>query len=176
MKVKDREFEEFISTTEMKKVVERLVSSVKRDYKGRNPLFLVMLNGAFVFAADFLRAWGDPVETEFVKYTSYEGMSSTGVIRPVMEVQSDVEGRDVVVLEDVVDTGATMESFLEEVRKRNPKSVAVVSLFSKPDVLHGKVKLDYVGRELPNRFIVGFGLDYDGFGRNLPALYVLKKN
>lgn len=174
MRVKDRDFVEFISAEEMKKVVSRLSDEVKRDFQGRNPLFLVILNGAFVFAADFLRLWGSSVEVQFIRYKSYEGMCSSGKITPIMPIGEEVAGRDVIILEDIVDTGNTMCELLRVVNEYHPNSVSLVSLFSKPEVLNNKLKIDYLGKELPNKFIVGFGLDYDGHGRNLPAVYVVE--
>jgi hypoxanthine phosphoribosyltransferase len=158
----------------MKKIVSRLSAEVKRDFQGRDPLFVVTLNGSFVFAADFLRLWGASAEVQFIRYKSYEGMNSSGKITPVMPIGEEVAGRDVIILEDIVDTGNTMYELLRVVDEFRPNSVSLVSLFSKPEVLNNRLKIDYLGKELPNKFIVGFGLDYDGHGRNLPAVYVVE--
>ena len=174
VRVKDRDFVEFISEEEMKAIVQRLCDEVKGKFQDRTPLFLVALNGSYVFAADFLRLWGTSVEIQFIRYTSYEGMSSSGMVKPVMPIGPEVKGRDVVILEDIVDTGNTMCELLKILDGFQPQSVTLVSLFSKPEVLNDRVKIDHVGKELPNKFIVGFGLDYDGHGRNLPAVYVVE--
>lgn len=175
MKVKDKNFVEYLSPEEMHNIITRMANDVKRDYQGKNPLFLVMLNGAFIFAADFLRALDGSCEVQFVKYTSYEGMHSTGVLKPVVPIQNDIRDRDVVIVEDIVDTGTTMSKILEMMKGLGPKSVAVASLFCKPEVLQDRVTIQYLGMPLPNKFVVGFGLDYDGFGRNLPGLYILEE-
>ncbi len=174
MRIKDKNFIEYISPEEMNRIVSRMANDVKRDYQGKNPLFLVMLNGAFIFAADFLRAMDDSCEVQFVKYASYEGMHSTGVLKAVVPIQNDIKGRDVIILEDIVDTGMTMSKILDMMKGLEPKSVVVASLFCKPEVLQDRVSIKYLGMPLPNKFVVGFGLDYDGFGRNLPGLYVLE--
>lgn len=175
MIVKDKDFVEYISKEEMATIVNKLATEVKSDFTDKTPLFLVMLNGAFVFAADFLRAWGDSVEIEFVKYSSYQGMHSTGVVKPVLQINPDVKGRDLIILEDIVDSGNTMKRFTDELQKYAPKSITLVVLFSKPEMLKESIKIDYLGKALPNRFIVGYGLDYDNFGRNLDAIYVLNE-
>ncbi|MCQ2210768.1 MAG: hypoxanthine phosphoribosyltransferase [Paludibacteraceae bacterium] len=171
MLVKDRDFKEFVSADEIQTIVKRLAAKVDSDFEGKNPYYLVMMNGAFIFAADFVRYLNHSITLGCVKYTSYEGMHSTGSITPVLPIPTNVKDRNVVLLEDMVDTGQTMEFFLKEIAKFQPKSVTVVSLFSKPDVLNNRVKIDYLGMSLPNKFVVGYGLDYDGCGRNFPALY-----
>ncbi len=174
MRVKDKNFVEYLSPLEIHSIVARMANDVKRDYQGKNPLFLVMLNGAFVYAADFLREMDVSCEVQFVKYASYEGMCSTGVLKPIVPIQNDIKGRDVIILEDIVDTGMTMSNILKMMKELEPKSVAIASLFCKPEVLQGKVDIKYLGMPLPNKYVVGFGLDYDGFGRNLPGLYILE--
>lgn len=176
MIIKDREFQEILSAEELQNTVRRLADSVMDDYRDKNPYFLVMMNGAFVFASDFLRNIGHPVKVGFVKYTSYVGMHSTGKVTPVLPIPQDVEGKDVVLLEDMTDTGCTMHFFLEELKKFRPKSIAIVSLFCKPESLQYDLKIDYVGVKLPNQFVAGYGLDYDGEGRNLPTLYYTKND
>ncbi len=174
MKVKDKNFIEYLSPVELHRIVTRMANDVKRDYQGKNPLFLVMLNGAFVFASDFLREMDFSCEVQFVKYASYEGMCSTGLLKPIVPIQNDIKGRDVIVLEDIVDTGMTMSKILEKMEDFEPKSIAIASLFCKPEVLQDRVHIKYLGMPLPNKYVVGFGLDYDGFGRNLPGLYVVE--
>lgn len=174
IQVKDKVFTEYISKAEVERIVKNLASKVDELYKDKNPLFLVMLNGAFVFASDFLRYLKNPCETQFVKYTSYEGLGSTGKVS-ASQIPDIVKERHVVILEDIVDSGLTMDVFLKDLKSKGPASVALASLLSKPSARKIDVKIDFVGREIENKFIVGYGLDYDGFGRNLPALYVLKE-
>lgn len=174
VKVKDKVFTEFISKEEMNNIVTSIAKSVEAKFDGKNPIFLVMLNGAFVFASDFLRALEHPYETLFVRYSSYSGMQTTGsvVTSAIPEV---VKGRNVVILEDIVDSGLTMEVFKKNLIKMQPESITLVALLSKPSARKVDVKIDYVGKEIEDKFVVGYGLDYDGFGRNLPAIYVLKE-
>ena len=175
MKVDDKEFKEYVSERELDAIIQRLAEDIKIDYQGKNPFFLLMLNGAFIFAADLLRRFDDSVEMGFVRYTSYSGLSSTGEVKSDISIPKQVQGRDVIVIEDIIDTGCTMQRFLPELRKSRPKSVAIVALLSKPEVLNGKVKIDYVGKEIKNEFVVGYGLDYNGAGRNLKSIYVLSE-
>lgn len=174
MKLNGREFEEYISAGEMAEIVSRLAASVNRDFDGKEPFFIIMLNGAFMFAADFLRKITVSHEVGFVCASSYEGTQTLGKVKIYTRIPDKIKDRHVVILEDIVDTGITMDFFLTELKKYQIKSVSIVSLFVKPDVLQQKITVDYVGKEVENRFIVGYGLDYDDFGRNLEAVYVLK--
>jgi len=173
MKLNDKEFEIFISAGEIADIVSRLAVSVDRDFAGKEPFFIVMLNGAFVFAADFLRKITVSHEVGFVSLSSYKGVQTSGQVRIYTAIPDKIKDRHVVILEDIVDTGVTMDFFLSELNKFSAKSISIVSLFVKPDVLQQKIHVDYVGKEIENRFIVGYGLDYDGLGRNLEAVYVL---
>lgn len=174
MKLNDKEFEMFISADEMADIVSRLAASVNHDFAEKEPFFIIMLNGAFMFAADFLRKITISHEVGFVRVSSYTGMQTSGQVKVHTAIPDKIKGRHVVILEDIVDTGITMDFFLSELRKFSTKSISIVSLFVKPDVLQQKIHVDYVGKEIENRFIVGYGLDYDDFGRNLEAVYVLK--
>jgi len=174
MKLNDKEFELFISADEMAEIVSRLATSINRDFAGEEPFFIVMLNGAFMFAADFLREMTVSHEVAFVRASSYKGTQTSGEVKIHTPVPEKIKDRRVIILEDIVDTGITMDFFLSELKKFSPKSVSIVSLFVKPGVLKQKIKVDYIGKEIENRFIVGYGLDYDDFGRNLDAIYVLK--
>jgi hypoxanthine phosphoribosyltransferase len=174
MKLNDKEFEIFISADEIADIVYRLADSVNRDFAEKNPFFIIMLNGAFVFAADLLRKITASHEVGFVSLSSYKGMQTSGQVKVYTAIPEKIKDRHVVILEDIVDTGVTMDFFLSELSKFSAKSVSIVSLFVKPEVLQQKINVDYVGKEIENRFIVGYGLDYDGFGRNLDAVYVLK--
>lgn len=175
MIVKNKNFEVMIPADELHAIVTRMAAQIEQDYQGRHPYFLIMMTGAFVFASDLLRELHSSVELAVVKYSSYEGMQSTGDVKCQLKVPEEIRGRDVIVLEDIVDTGTTMQSFIRELAAYAPKSVRLASLLTKSDVLQGKVKIDYLGKDIPNRFVVGYGLDYDGYGRNLPAIYVLSE-
>lgn len=172
--VKDKVFTEFISKNEMNTIVTSLAKKVEKQFKDKNPIFIVMLNGAFVFASDFLRALEQPYETLFVRYSSYSGMQTTGNV-VTSAIPDVVKGRNVVILEDIVDSGLTMEVFKKNLTRMQPESITLVALLSKPSARKVDVKIDYIGKEIEDKFVVGYGLDYDGFGRNLPAIYVLKE-
>lgn len=172
--VNNKRFVEFLSKQELDNIITNLAAEVERDLGEKDPLYLVMLNGAFVFASDFLRKLTKPVETVFLRYSSYEGINTTGNVH-VNVIPQVVKDRNVVVLEDIIDTGLTMDVFLKNIKNLHPQSVSIVSLFSKPTARKINVPLDYVGIEIENSFVVGFGLDYDGYGRNLDALYVLEE-
>ena len=174
MKVKDREFEVFISEEELDKIVRRLAAEVSRDYEGRDLVACPILTGAFMFAADLIRRLTLPCEVSFVRYASYSGMSSTGEVKCMLPFSPEVEGRDVLIIEDVVDSGFSMKSMLQSVWVLKPRSVRICSLFFKPAAFKGDYKVDYIGREIGNEFIVGYGLDYDEEGRNLKEIYKIK--
>ena len=164
----------FIPANEIADIVSHLAASINRDFAEKNPFFIIMLNGAFMFAADFLRKITISHEVGFVSLSSYKGMQTSGQVKVYTAIPEKIKDRHVVILEDIVDTGSTMDFFLSELRKFSAKNVSIVTLFAKPDVLQQKINVDYVGKEIENRFIVGYGLDYDGFGRNMEAVYVLK--
>lgn len=175
VQVKDKKFVEFISKKQLHDIVCNLAQEVEDKMKDKDPLYIVMLNGAFVFASDFLRSLKKPCETVFVKYSSYDGLSTTGIVKK-STIPESVKGRNVVILEDIVDSGLTMDVFMKEIKTLNPNSVTLVSLLSKPACIKTDVKIDHIGKEIDDAFVVGYGLDYDGFGRNLDAIYVLKNN
>lgn len=163
----------FIDSEEIKRRVNLLASQIENDYKGRNPLFLCVLNGAFMFASDLLRAFHDNCEISFVKLSSYEGEDTTGKVKTLIGLNADIKGRYVVVVEDIVDTGLTMLGLLKQLHEKGPSDVKIASLFLKPEKLQHEVKVDYHCFSIPNRFIVGYGLDCDGLYRNLPAIYTM---
>ncbi len=171
MRIKDREFSTFIGEAEIASIVERVAAEVNRDYEGRNLVVCPILTGAFIFASDLVRRLTVPCEVSFVRYTSYSGMSSTGTVNCSLPFPKDVEGRDVLIVEDVVDSGLSMGHLLKEVAKMNPKSVRICTLFFKPAVFKGDYNVDYVGKEIGNEFIVGYGMDYDEQGRCLPEVF-----
>lgn len=171
IKIKDKEFSLFISEETILSQIDRVAEEINRDLAGKNPLFICVLNGAFMFASDLMKRVSIPSEISFVKLSSYEGTSSTGNLKEIMGLQENIEGREVVVVEDIVDTGHTMASMLGQLRGKNPANLRVATLLFKPAALKAEVTLDYVAMEIPNDFIVGYGLDYDGYGRNLADIY-----
>ena len=174
--IKDKTFETSMSEAEIKQRVKEVAQQMSRDLEGKNPLFLAILNGAFIFAADLMREMTIPCEISFVKLASYQGTTSTGTIQEVIGINEDLTGRTVVILEDIVESGLTIKRMMEQIGTRHPASVQVCTLFFKPDRLKEDLKLDYVAFEIPNDFILGYGLDYDQQGRELRDLYTLVKD
>ena len=169
-------FEPYIRREEIAKQVHRLAQEIKRDYDDKCPLFLCILNGAFIFASDLFRASGlHDAEIAFIRFKSYEGISSTGEVKQLMGLTQDITGRDVIIVEDIIDSGITAAQLHKELDKHNPKSVKMVSLLFKPEALTIGNPPDYVGFEIPSKFILGYGLDLDGLARNLPDIYALKE-
>lgn len=173
MKVKDKEFRVSIPESEILKQVARVAKEINRDYEGETPVFLAVLNGSFMFAADLLREITLPCEISFVKMTSYEGVNSTGTIREMIGLNTDITGRPVIIVEDIVDTGLTMAHMLETLKAHNPKSVDICTLLLKPDKLKVNLDVRYCCLEIPNDFILGYGLDYDQLGRNTRDIYTV---
>ena len=150
-----------------------MAQQINRDFKGQTPLFLVVLNGAFIFAADLMREVTVPAEVSFVKLASYEGTSSTGTVREVIGLNTDITGRPVIIVEDIVESGITMAHMIETLKKQNPQSIDICTLLLKPEKLEVKLDIRYVAMEIPNDFILGYGLDYDGLGRGLKDIYTI---
>lgn len=173
IKIKDKTFKTFIPESEIQKRVAAVAERINHDMAGKNPLMLAVLNGSFIFAADLMRYLTIPCEISFVKLASYQGTTSTGKIKEVIGINESLEGRDVVIVEDIVDTGATMKRMLETLGTRNPKSLHICTLLLKPGKLQVPLNIEYAAMEIPNDFIVGYGLDYDGEGRNLKHIYTI---
>lgn len=173
VKVIDKTFETSIPEADIQKRVRELGERISGDFAGRNPLFLAVLNGAFVFAADLMRAVTIPSEISFVKLASYQGTTSTGQIKEVMGINEDLSGRHVIIVEDIVDTGRTMKRMIESLGTRQPASISICTLFVKPDKLQEDLDIRYAAFSIPNDFIVGYGLDYDQQGRGLRDIYTL---
>lgn len=171
IKIHDKVFEKSISNDEICKEVKRVASLINRDYAGKRPLLLGVLNGSFMFVAELMRNLEIECEISFVKLSSYQGTNSTGVVREVLGLAESIAGRDVIIVEDIVDTGYTMQSMLETLGTREPASIEIASLFVKPERLKVPIDVKYSVFTIPDRFIVGYGLDYDGLGRNLPHVY-----
>ena len=169
-------FAPYIRREEIAKQVYRLAQDIKRDYANKNPLFLCVLNGSFIFAADLFRACGlHDAEITFIRFKSYDGMSSTGNVKEIMGLSEDITGRHVLIVEDIIDSGITAAQLRKELAKQNPASIKMVSLLFKPESLTVGNAPEYVGFEIPPKFILGYGLDLDGLARNLPDIYVLKE-
>ncbi len=171
IQVLDKTFETFISQEEIEKAIAETARRVSIDYKDRKPLFLVMLNGAFMFAAEFFKYMEEPCEVQFVKYTTYAGTSSTNKVNNLIGLPGGLEGRDVIILEDIVDSGFSMKCLTDDIALQKPKSCRIVTMLFKPGSFKYDFKIDYVGMNIGNDFIVGYGLDYNSFGRNYPAIY-----
>ena len=170
-------FVPYISREEIHEQVKRVALELRHDLHGSAPLFLCVLNGAFIFAADLIREAGiNDAQISFVRYSSYEGTSSTGNVKQILGLKEDVEGRDLVIIEDIVDTGLTAKMMVEDLKKRNPRSVRFVTLLHKPESSKTGFKPDYVAFNIPPKFIIGYGLDLDGKVRNLKDIYVIKED
>ncbi|MGE5424429.1 MAG: hypoxanthine phosphoribosyltransferase [Syntrophothermus sp.] len=171
IQVKDKTFEVSIPAAKINDIVEEMAARINEDYEGKNPLFLSILNGSFIFAADLMRKITIPCEITFVKFSSYTGTSSTEKVKELIGLNEDISGRHVIVIEDIVDTGITMELLLKDLENFRPASVKLACFTFKPEAFKKTFPIDYVGIRIPNDFIVGYGLDYDGYGRNLPEIY-----
>ena len=176
VKLHDLEFVPYLSEAELNTIVASLAGKITGKYEGKTPLFVVVLNGAFIFASDILKQVQLDCEVSFLRVSSYRGTSSTGEVKEMMPIGTDVSGRDIVLIEDIVDTGRTMGEVKSKMLSEGAKSVSICTLLFKPDAFLGNYLVDFVGVEIPDRFVVGYGLDYDGLGRNLPSLYQIKPN
>lgn len=177
VQVNDKVFEEYLSEAKIAQLVEAAAQRINADYAGKDPIFLCVLNGAFMYASDLFKRITLPSEIAFVRLKSYEGTSSTGEVNMLLPLQVDVKGKDVIVVEDIVDTGLTMHLFIQKLKNEGANSVEVTSFLFKPEALrYADAAPKYVGMEIPTKFVLGYGLDYDEKGRNLPALYVLKED
>ncbi|MBO4595854.1 MAG: hypoxanthine phosphoribosyltransferase [Bacteroidales bacterium] len=173
----DKTFVPFIDNSVLEDAIDKLSVKINADYRGRKdiPLLLCVLNGAIMFTGELLKRLDFPLEVCAIKLASYQGTGSTGKIQETMGLTSDVRGRSVIVCEDIVDTGNTMEMLKQKLLDQGAADVRICTMLLKPEVFKNKMPLDYVGMEIPARFIVGFGLDYDGLGRNIKDIYVLSE-
>jgi hypoxanthine phosphoribosyltransferase len=171
----DKKFREMISGEAISKRVDEMAAEINRDYKDKDVVFLGILNGAFLFAADLFKKIDLKARISFVKLASYEGTRSSGSIKELIGWNEDIKGMEVIVLEDIVDTGHTLDMIFGELKVRKVSGVKIATLLFKPEAYKKKIPIDYVGFRIPNDFVVGYGLDYDGYGRNLPSVYTLVK-
>lgn len=174
VKIKDKEFDLFISEAEITNAIAKIADQINKDLDGKDPLFVCVLNGSFMFAAELMKKVNIPSEISFVRMASYQGTTSTGKLKEIYGLEEDIKDRTVVIVEDIVDTGHTMSLIVDQLACDNPKEIKIATLLFKPHALKTDVKIDYIALEIPNDFIVGFGLDYDGYGRNLADIYKIK--
>lgn len=170
----DKVFTPFISGQEIDFAIAEMARQVAADFADEIPVFVGVLNGAFMVVSDFMKHYKSPCEVSFIKLASYEGTESTNEVKQLIGLNQNLEGRTVIVIEDIVDTGNTLEELKDLFKKQDVKHFKIATLFLKPEAYKKEIKLDYVGIRIPNKFIVGFGLDYDGLGRNLSEVYQLK--
>ena len=173
IRIKGKQFKTFITEEQILKEVARVGEEINRDLADANPLFVSVLNGSFVFTADLMKHVSVPCEISFVKLASYAGTSSTGKVKELVGLNDDITGRTIVIVEDIIDTGLTMERLIETLKARNPKEIRIATLLVKPDKLKVDLDINYIAMSIPNDFIVGYGLDYDGLGRNYRDIYTV---
>ncbi|TND09956.1 MAG: hypoxanthine phosphoribosyltransferase [Bacteroidetes bacterium] len=170
----DKSFIPYIPEAKILESIGQVAARINRDLEGKRPLFLVVLNGAFLFAADLLRHISLDCEVSFVKLASYHGTASSGAVKQLIGLNEQLKGRTVVIVEDIVDTGITLENIVDQLKAQEPGAIYTAALLFKPDAYKKNLPVDYVGMEIPNAFIVGYGLDYNGLGRNLRNIYVVR--
>ena len=168
--IHDKVFRPYLPAAALDEAVSALAARLSTDYAGREPLFVVVLTGAFMFASDLLKRMTEPCEVVFIRVASYEGTGSTGVVQEVLGLREDVKDRHLIIVEDIVDTGLTMNYLKANLKARKPKSLTTVALLEKPDALKVPCEINMSGFKIPNDFVVGYGLDYQGYYRNLPYI------
>jgi hypoxanthine phosphoribosyltransferase len=171
--VHDKSFETYLSDEIIQQRVKELAVAINNDYSGKRPLFIAILNGSFMFAADLFKQLSIEAELCFIKLASYKGMKSSGKVVTSIGLEEDIFGKDVIIVEDIVDTGKTLHRFLPKLIHQQPKSLKIATLLHKSEATEYPLVLDYVGFSIPNKFVIGYGLDYDGLGRNLREIYQL---
>lgn len=169
----DKHFVPFITAAQIDAAIAKMAQQAEEDLKGEIPVFIGVLNGSFMVVSDFVKKYSQNCEVSFVKLSSYEGMATTSSVKQLIGLNKSLEGRSVVVIEDIVDTGNTIAELKKIFEGHNLKQLKIATLFFKPDAYKQDIKLDYIGFEIPDKFIVGYGLDYDELGRNLPEVYQL---
>lgn len=175
IKLHDKVFKPYLKEEEILRAIEKMAGEIAKDYKDEVPLFVGVLNGAFMFVSDFLKAYQHPCEVSFVRLSSYQGLTSTGIVETLLDVPEELEGKSVIILEDVVDTGRTLKQLVHLFSSTNVKEFKIAALFYKSEVYNGEYPIDYIGLDIPDNFIVGYGLDYNELGRNLREVYQLNQ-
>lgn len=173
IKVHDKHFDTYLSEETIGKRIKELAAAINKDYAGQKPLFIAILNGSFMFAADLFKQLDIEAELCFIKLASYKGMKSSGNVVTSIGLEDDLFGKDVIIVEDIVDTGKTLHNFLPKLEHQQPRSLKIATLLHKKEATTYPLTLDYIGFEIPDKFVVGYGLDYDGLGRNLKEIYQL---
>ncbi|WP_194776101.1 hypoxanthine phosphoribosyltransferase [Pararhodonellum marinum] len=172
--IKDKQFVPYLSAKALDKRIKQLGKQISEDYKGRRPILIGILNGSFMFCSDLVKEIDLNTIISFVKFSSYQSTASSGTVKDLIGLEYPIIGEDIILIEDIIDTGLTMQHMLKVVKEKKPKSIAIASLLLKPEALRIPVEIKYLGFEIPNKFVVGYGLDYDGLGRNLKEIYQLK--
>jgi len=175
MQLHDKNFKPYLTEAQILAAVQKVADAVAVDYQNETPIFVGVLNGSFMFVSDFLKAYPHPCEVSFVKMSSYQGLTSTGIVETLLDVSEDIEGKSVIILEDIVDTGRTLKELIHMFSDINIKEFKIATLFYKSEIYTGEYTIDYFGMEIPDKFIVGYGLDYNELGRNLRAIYQLNQ-
>ncbi|HEX5653766.1 MAG TPA: hypoxanthine phosphoribosyltransferase [Chitinophagaceae bacterium] len=173
IQVHDKSFGPYLEEATIQKRIKELAAEINNDYAGKRPLFIAILNGSFMFASDLFKSLDIQAELCFIKLASYKGMKSSGNVVTSIGLDDDIFGKDVIIVEDIVDTGKTLHRFLPKLMHQQPKSLKIVTLLHKSEATEYPLKLDYIGFDIPNKFVVGYGLDYDGLGRNFREIYQL---
>lgn len=173
IKLHGKKFTTYLSEQEIQEKVKSIADQLNLDYKEKRPLFIAILNGSFMFAADLFKYLTIDAEISFIKLASYKGMKSSGNVITAIGLEMDLFGREVVIVEDIVDTGKTLHQFLPKLHHQQPKSLKITALLHKPEATQFPLQIDYLGFSIPNKFVVGYGLDYDGLGRNYKEIYQL---
>jgi len=173
--VHDRTFVPYLSQAAIEQSIKKIAENISADYADKNPLFIAILNGSFMFASELFKHISIPAEICFIKLASYKGTTSSGHVITSIGLDVEVKGRHVIILEDILDTGKTLSNFLPQLHNMNPASLKIAALLHKPEATIYNVPLNYNGFKIPDKFVVGFGLDYNGLGRNIPAIYRLKE-
>ncbi|HET9057260.1 MAG TPA: hypoxanthine phosphoribosyltransferase [Chitinophagaceae bacterium] len=173
IRVHGKDFKPYLSVAEIDKEIKRIAACLNNDYANRHPLFIAILNGSFMFASDIFKNLTIDAEICFIKLASYKGTKSSGQVITAIGLDMDLFGRDIVILEDIIDTGKTLNTFLPQLLHHHPNSLKICALMHKPEATEYPLTIDYLGFTVPNKFLLGYGLDFDGLGRNLPEIYVL---
>lgn len=171
--IKELQFKPFLSAEDIRNKIAEMAEQIRKEFEGKKPVFLAILNGSFIFAADLVRAVNIESEITFIKLASYKGMKSSGKVDTLIGLDTELEGRHIIIVEDIVDSGKTLSEFIPELHKFRPESVTIASLLLKSEELRYPIDVKFLGFDIPPKFVVGYGLDYDGFGRELDAIYQL---